>query len=139
MKKEKLTKKEAKEELEKGYFKAEKLLKDKEKTKVFLQKLEKKLKTIPKLGDTLAMVPILISLVRSYIKKEYTEIPLGSIIAVLSALLYVLAPVDAIPDSIPAAGLIDDALVINTCLKLVKSDVDEYVLWRKENNKELEV
>ena len=139
MKKEKLTKKEAKEELEKGYSKAEKMLKDKEKTEIFLQKLEKKLKTIPKLGNTLAMVPILISLVRSYIKKEYTEIPLGSIIAVLSALIYVLAPIDAIPDTIPAAGLIDDALVINTCLKLVKSDVDEYVLWRKENNKELEM
>ena len=137
--KKKITKKEAKEELEKGYSKAEKLLKDNEKTELFLQKLEKKLKTIPKLGDALAMVPILISLVRSYIKKEYTEIPLGSIIAVLSALIYILAPVDAIPDAIPAAGLIDDALVITTCYKLVKSDVDEYIIWRKENNKELDV
>jgi len=137
--KKKITKKEAKEELEKGYSKAEKLLEDNEKTELFLQKLEKKLKTIPKLGDALAMVPILISLVRSYIKKEYTEIPLGSIIAVLSALIYILAPVDAIPDAIPAAGLIDDALVITTCYKLVKSDVDEYIIWRKENNKELDV
>ena len=137
--KKKITKKEAKEELEKGYSKAEKLLEDNEKTEIFLQKLEKKLKTIPKLGDALAMVPILISLVRSYIKKEYTEIPLGSIIAVLSALIYILAPVDAIPDAIPAAGLIDDALVITTCYKLVKSDVDEYIIWRKENNKELDV
>ena len=134
-----ITKKEAQEELEKGYSKAEKMLEDKEKTERFLQKLEKKLKVIPKLGDTLAMVPILLSLVRSYIKKEYTEIPLGSIIAVLSALIYILAPVDAIPDAIPAAGLIDDALLITTCLKLVKSDVDEYIIWRKENNKELEV
>ena len=139
MKKENITKKQAKEELEKGYSKAEKMLDDKEKTEIFLQKLEKKLKTIPKLGKALSMVPIFISLVRSYIKKEYTEVPLGTIIAVLSALIYVLAPVDAIPDVIPAAGLIDDALVITTCLKLVKSDIDEYIIWREENDKVLDV
>ena len=137
MKREKLTKKEAKEELEKGYAKAEKLLKDSEKTERFLQKLEKKLKVIPTLGKTLSMIPTFISLIRSYIKKEYREIPLGSIIAILSALIYVLTPIDAIPDSIPAAGLIDDALVINTCIKLVKSDIDDYLIWRKENDKEM--
>lgn len=133
MNKEKLTKKEAKEELQKGYKKAEKLIKDENKTEKFLQKLEKKLKVIPKVGEILSIAPTFISLIRSYIKKEYTEIPLGSIIAVLSALLYILAPIDAIPDSIPAAGLIDDALVLNVCLKLVKSDVDDYIEWR--NNK----
>ena len=135
MDKRKITKKEAREELEKGYSKAEKLLKDEEKTEKFLRRLEEKLLVIPKLGKTLAMAPVFISLVRSYIKKEYTEIPLGSIIAILSALIYIFAPIDAIPDSIPAAGLIDDALVLNVCLKLVKSDVDEYIAWREEKEK----
>lgn len=135
MKNKKLTKKEAKEELEKGYSKAKSMLKDKDKTEIFLQKLEKKLKVIPKVGNTLAMAPTFISLVRDYIKKEYTEVPLGSIIAVLSALIYILAPIDAIPDTIIGAGLIDDALVLNVCLKLVKSDIDEYLEWKELNNK----
>ena len=43
---------------------------------------------VPGLGDTLAIVPTMISLVRSYTKKEYTEIPLGTIIAIVSALIY---------------------------------------------------
>lgn len=135
MKNKKLTKKEAKEELEKGYSEAKSMLKDKDKTEIFLQKLEKKLKVIPKVGNTLAMAPTFISLVRDYIKKEYTEVPLGSIIAVLSALIYILAPIDAIPDTIIGAGLIDDALVLNVCLKLVKSDIDEYLEWKELNNK----
>ena len=136
MKRIKLTKKEAKEELEKGYSKAENMLKDKDKTERFLKRLEKKLKVIPKVGALLAMAPVFIELVRDYIKKEYTEVPLGSIIAVLSALIYIFAPIDAIPDTIPGAGLIDDALVLNVCLKLVKSDIDEYLEWRRVNNKE---
>lgn len=127
-----MNKKQADKELKKGYKKAEKLIKDKDKTEEFLSKLENKLKEIPKVGNTLSMMPILISLVRSYIKGEYKNVPLGTIIASLSALIYVFMILDFIPDTIPGAGYIDDALVIGACIKLIKSDVDEYQVWRKE-------
>lgn len=129
----------ADEELKKGYDDAEKLLKDDEKMEKFLQKLEKKLKVIPVAGDTLAIVPTMVSLLKNYINKEYTEIPLGSIIAIISALLYFVSPIDIIPDAIPGIGHIDDAGIIVACLKLVKSDVDDYNKWREENNKFLNV
>ena len=129
----------AQKELKKGFKKAKELLKDDEKMEKFLQKLEKKLKVIPKVGTSLANVPTKISLVKSYIKKEYTEIPLGTIIALISALSYIVSPIDLIPDTIPGAGYLDDALVITACLKLVSSDIEDYQKWRKENNKILEV
>ena len=125
----------AEEELKKGYDKAKKLLEDTDKIEVFLQKIEKKLKVIPKVGETFAIDPTMISLIRNYVKKEYTEIPLGTIIAILSALIYIISPIDFVPDAIPGAGYIDDALVIGACLKLVSSEVDDYEKWRKENNK----
>ncbi len=131
----KMNEKQADEELKKGYDKAKKLLEDTDKVEVFLQKLEKKLKVIPKVGETFAIVPTMISLIRNYIKKEYTEIPIGTIIAILSALIYIFSPIDFVPDVIPGAGYIDDALVIGACLKLVSSDVNDYEKWRKENNK----
>lgn len=81
----------------------------------------------------------MISLIRRYVKKEYTEVPLGTIIAIISALIYVLSPIDFVPDAIPGAGYIDDALVITACLKLIGSDVDDYQKWRKANNKELDI
>ena len=127
-----MNKKTANKELEKGYKKAEKLLENKDKTEEFLQKLENKLKEIPKVGNTLSMVPILISLVRSYIRKEYKTVPLGTIIATLSALLYVFMVLDFIPDTVPGAGYIDDALVLTACLRLIRSDVEEYQKYRKE-------
>jgi len=125
----------AKEELEKGYSKAKTILEDKDKTERFLQRLENKLKMIPAAGNVLSMIPTLISLVRSYSKGEYKDIPLGTIVAIVSALIYWLSPVDAIPDIIPGFGYIDDMAVIGVCLKLVKSDVDEYQKWREENKK----
>ena len=130
-----ITEDQAIQELGKGFSKAENMLKDDDKMERFLQKVEKKIKIIPKVGNALSMLPVLISLVRNYIKKEYNNIPIGTIIAIVSALIYVLAPIDLIPDVVVGAGFIDDALVVATCLKLVGSDVEEYQKWREENNK----
>ena len=81
-----ISEEEAKKELEKGYENAEKILKNQDKMEEFLQKAEKKLKKMPIAGDTLAMIPTMISLIKSYIKKEYKDIPMRTIIAVMSAL-----------------------------------------------------
>jgi len=117
--------------------KAEKLLKDEDKMERFLQKLEKKFKTIPVAGDALAYVPLMISLVRLYIKKEYTEPPITSLVSIVAALAYVLSPADFISDIIPVVGYSDDALVVAACLALVKTDIEDYRLWRKENGMEI--
>ena len=79
------------------------------------------------------------SLIKSYVKKEYTDVPIGTIIAVISALTYVISPIDLIPDSIPVLGYFDDAAVVAACWKLVESDIEEYTQWREKNNKVLDV
>ena len=124
--------------LESNHEKAEELLKDPDKTERFLQRTEEKLKKIPLVGNKLADVPVMISLVRSYIKKQYTDLPVGTIIAITSALIYFLSPIDLLPDSIPVLGYFDDATVIAACWKLVESDVNEYIKWREKNGKQIE-
>ena len=57
-------------EYEKRKNKAKKLLDDPDKLERILQKLEHKMKKIPFVGETFSLVPAMISLVRSYIKKE---------------------------------------------------------------------
>ena len=128
----------AQREYEKRCKKAEQLLNEPDKLERILQKLEKKMKKIPVVGESFSLVPAMISLVRSYMKKEYTEIPLGSIIGIISALIYILSPIDLIPDAVPAAGLIDDASIVLLCLRSgAKDDIEEYQKWRDENNKNI--
>lgn len=131
------TEQQAEEQLKNNYTKAEEMLKDVDKIERFLQRLEKKLKVIPLAGKKLSEVPIMASLVVNYVKKEYQDVPIGTIIAVLSALIYFVSPIDLVPDSIPAIGYFDDAAVVAACWKLVESDIDEYLKWRKEHIKEL--
>ena len=134
-----LGEKEALIELEKGYDEAKEVLNNSDKMERFLQRLERKLKIIPLAGEKLAAGPVMASLIKSYVKKEYTDVPIGTIIAVISALTYVISPIDLIPDSIPVLGYFDDAAVVAACWKLVESDIEEYTQWREKNNKVLDV
>ncbi|MBP5279988.1 MAG: DUF1232 domain-containing protein, partial [Erysipelotrichaceae bacterium] len=69
------------------------------------------------------------SLVRSYAKKEYREIPVGTIIAIVATLIYFVSPIDILPDFIPGFGYVDDAAVVAFCFMNVKSDLDLYRNW----------
>jgi len=54
------------------------------------------------------------------------ELPVRTVVAIGVALLYVLSPIDVIPDFIPVVGLLDDAFVLTLCLKFIKDDLGEY-------------
>lgn len=132
---ERINEEEAKEALEEGYPEAEEMIKDVDRTEQFLKDLENKLLLIPKLGKKLSMIPVMISMVRDFIRKKYTRVPAGSIIAIVSALIYVFNPLDIVPDVIPGAGYIDDAAVIAICIKLVNSDLKDYREWKEKKSK----
>ena len=113
---------------------AEETVRDPDKLRQLLHNIESKLSTVPKVGEKLAAIPVFVSLLRSYQRKEYTEIPYKSLIAIAGALIYFLAPVDLIPDFIPVVGYVDDAAVLAFVLTQVKKDVDAYKQWRDNNN-----
>ena len=128
-----LSEEEVQARFDKSKEKAKKLLEDEDKMDRFLERLEKKLKHIPVVGGILSEIPTLISLVKAFIQKKYLEIPIGSVIAIVGALIYFLSPVDLIPDLLPAIGLVDDAAVLTLAFKLVHDDVVEFKAWRGKN------
>ena len=120
-----------KEALESGYGKSEALLNNKDELDDFLYRLEQKLKEMPLVGEEFAVIPIMISLIKHYVEGKYTTVPYGTILAIMSALIYVLSPVDIIPDFIPFVGHLDDVAVMGLCLSMVKTDIEAYDEWRQ--------
>lgn len=127
----------ARDQVNRHSKKAGKLLDDPDALERFLQKLEKKLADIPTAGNELSKIPVLVSLLRSYIKKEYTEVPRATLIAIVAALIYVMLPIDLIPDFIPIIGIVDDAAVVAACWMMTSNDVNRYRRWRQQNGRAL--
>jgi len=71
-------------------------------------------------------------LVKDYLKGNYREVPLWVIIAIAIALIYIINPLDFVPDVIPILGLLDDALVLSICLSLVGIDLKKYRKWKSQ-------
>ena len=72
------------------------------------------------------------SLLKDFFSGEYREVPWFTVAAITAALLYVLNPVDLIPDFIPIIGQVDDALVVSICLYLVEEDLEKYREWKRQ-------
>lgn len=75
---------------------------------------------------------LLMSLVKDYYQGNYRNIPYKTISAAVVGLLYVINPIDLIPDFIPFIGQVDDALVLKFCLKLMEKDLLKYKTWKDE-------
>jgi uncharacterized membrane protein YkvA (DUF1232 family) len=95
------------------------------------REIQDKVKSIPALHKLLNDVLLCLELVRDYRSGAYKDIETWAIVAVVFGLLYLINPVELIPDIIPVIGYLDDVVILALILKLVKGELDKYVAWRK--------
>ena len=115
--------------------KAKAYLDDDEKMEKLFRDFEDKLKLIPKIGNRASDIAVLLSLVRAYIKKQYTDVSPSTVMLAVAGLIYVVTPVDLIPDYILGPGLLDDAAVIGIVLQAIRMDLNKYKKWQVANGK----
>lgn len=61
---------------------------------------------------------------------EYRAVSTQALVAVVAALLYFLAPLDAIPDWIPGLGFMDDLAVLGWVLRKWSTELEAFRAWR---------
>ncbi len=97
------------------------------------KELRKKFQGNTWLGQFIKDFKIMFSMVKDYMNGSYREVPWFTIAAVVVALLYVLSPVDFIPDFIPGVGYVDDAFVMGLVLMMIKEDLYRYREWKVQS------
>ncbi|MBQ6335064.1 MAG: DUF1232 domain-containing protein [Erysipelotrichaceae bacterium] len=116
--------------------KVEGIMKDTAALENILQSAEKKLAEIPGVGEYAAKLPLMFSMIRSYIAKEYTEVSPKVVVSMVGALVYMLKGKDLIPDKIPVIGAVDDLAVLGLALQLNTQELETYAKWREAKEKE---
>ncbi|MFG6496713.1 YkvA family protein [Fictibacillus sp. UD] len=86
-----------------------------------------------KLGS---QVKALVRLVKSYKKGDYRDVSKKSLVLMVAGLLYFVSPIDAVPDFLIGAGLLDDATVLAFIFKTLSSEIDAFQTWEEEKEEE---
>ena len=77
-------------------------------------------------------VTLYFQMLKDFFSGKYKNIPIGTIATIFGTLLYVLSPIDLIPDFLPG-GFLDDVGILIACLNFTKFDVEEYKKSKDEN------
>ena len=120
----------AKALLDKGIAEAQGLINDPSRVDELLEQLENKLREVPAIGETLSDLPVMISMVKGYITREYSEVSPKVIAILVGAFVYLVRKKDIIPDNIPVIGIADDLAVLGLALNLCGPELAAYREFR---------
>jgi uncharacterized membrane protein YkvA (DUF1232 family) len=89
---------------------------------------------MPKITEIPSLLSATPSMFRDLAKRKYRQIPLGTLTGGFLGFLYILNPLDLIPDALPFLGVIDDTMVLGVFLTLLGRDVKKYLTWKNSND-----
>ena len=87
----------------------------------------------PKLTDFPGLIRSTPAMFRDLLARRYRHWPAGTLVGGFLGFLYLINPLDLIPEALPGIGLIDDTLMVGVFLAFLSRDVKKYLSWKKEN------
>ncbi|MDP9957834.1 MULTISPECIES: YkvA family protein [Epilithonimonas] len=81
----------------------------------------------------LQKIPAVFRMIKLYYKGEY-KMKFTDILLPALALIYVISPIDIIPDFVPVVGALDDLAILAFAIPLLMKEVDKFLLWESRKN-----
>jgi uncharacterized membrane protein YkvA (DUF1232 family) len=102
-----------------------------ERLRQLVSEAAKKSASLPKeqFKETWAYLQAMLRLIRAYYRGEYREIPVTTLLIIIAALIYLMNPLDFLPDWIPGLGLLDDAVILAIAVRQSRKALDEFMSW----------
>lgn len=79
-----------------------------------------------------SLAKLMLKMLKDYKNGIYTNVPWFTMGSIIFSLLYILNPLDIVPDFIPVIGYIDDLSVLGFALRFVETDLHRYLDWKTE-------
>jgi uncharacterized membrane protein YkvA (DUF1232 family) len=87
------------------------------------------------IGHLWADLPLFFRLLKAWKHGSYRGLSVRTIASIALSVLYILSPVDAIPDFIPGIGLIDDAAILTLLLHSLAQDLAAFRVWEQNHHR----
>lgn len=96
-----------------------------------VEKAARKARSIPKapFAELWAYLQAMLRLARAYYRGEYREVKIANLVLIIGAIIYVLDPLDLIPDWIPVLGFLDDATILAFAVQKTRQTLDDFTTW----------
>lgn len=75
---------------------------------------------------------LLFQLSKDYMTGKYRHISKRNIIMIISAFVYLVNPMDIVPDFILGIGFLDDLSVLSYLITKIKKEINAYKIWKEE-------
>lgn len=111
---------------------------DKGKVWDLLQRTKEKVQENQELRSIFDDIRLIVELIKDWRSGLYTKLSKNTVILLIISLIYLINPLDIIPDFI-IGGFIDDAAVIAYILKKIAVELDAYKNWKEEKNNVIEI
>ena len=86
------------------------------------------------LGEMAEKFLLLVRMIETALRGEY-EIDLGSLALLITAVIYVISPIDAAPDFLPFIGWLDDVSVVGIIFKILEDMISKFEKYEEEKNR----
>ena len=87
--------------------------------------------TMPKepFQETWPYFQAMLRLIRAYSNGVYRDVPDSTLVVIIAAIIYVVNPLDVIPDALPALGFLDDGTVLALAVRRSRQALDDFMTW----------
>jgi len=77
----------------------------------------------------IAKIPVIIRMIKSAMKKDGYKPHFKNVIVPGLVLIYLISPIDIIPDWIPVIGVLDDLALLAFAIPLLVTEAEKFIAW----------
>ena len=80
----------------------------------------------------------LVRLVDAYRRGDYRDIDAGDVRKIVAGLVYLVMPVDVVPDFLgPVLGFVDDIVVLRWIIRTLRNEIQRFEAWERGEGRDV--
>ena len=110
---------------------AKSYVEDAQRLRALFQEAAKEAVSMPRdpFKETWPYFQTMLRLIRAYYRGDYHNLDESTLVVIIAAIIYVVNPLDVIPDALPAIGFLDDATVLALAVRRTRQTLDDFMTW----------